>query len=117
MEHEPDLKNSPSKSPRFERAPEHLIREGKIQTEAVRKQHLESLSGQDRAAAEPKWTPFERAPEESVRQAKEQIKAVRRQYLESLSGRDRTKMEPDADMDSSSASASGSSSFVGLLLE
>lgn len=39
-------KNLPAKSPRFERAPEHLIREGKLQTEAVRRQYLESLSGQ-----------------------------------------------------------------------
>ncbi len=43
--------NLPTKSPRFERAPEHLIREGKLQTEAGRKQYLESLSGQSPMSA------------------------------------------------------------------
>ena len=39
-------KNLPTKSPRFERAPEAFRKQAKAQTEAVRRQYLESMLGQ-----------------------------------------------------------------------
>ncbi len=43
-------KISPVKSPRFERAPEKLNKEGREQVKAVRRQYQETLSGPKKKA-------------------------------------------------------------------